>query len=650
MSDDLSRELIRTRKRDLTSSSPQESGSLILGAGTGPSSLSPLQGLDQRLLPTGFEQWRSELDYLSGVKLLDALTEPINAAACIQTLPVEDLHRYLYEVGLEDAESVLALASGEQVRVLLDIEVWDRSDLLPKRLDAWLFALLRAGKDVLYKRVLDLDDSLLAWVIKTNAYAFVIEDPDDFDPPDAEHFLTPDRRLCVVFPRSVDHLIDLEVSDLGQDSERELTAAMDPNDPMGGRVKAQAAPLEGGAKDLPARIFIDMLMQERPELCIHLLLASTAALSTQLNEDAYRWRAARMSDLGFIDYYEAREIYTPPPHDWRRTLPPERIDEQRPPAKTWLAKIVATDLRLDRAFAALSWDDALIVAEQLGYVANMTLSADRIPLWDRALQGQTLQRLQAGLTIALEILNGAEARPNIDADTLAKHHLNHLFRLGYEQMINAARPVWRVERALRRGDDPVGALEGLPHLKTWADGLLGDHPEGRGESGVVTPLRSLSDCKVASEGALIIEDLVQVARPLYSAILGEVIKADSAESLAYRGRVSIGPLLISAYFLQVVSGDKDSSPRPLTDDEVFSLHRRCFVSSSEMSEDQEEGVSLYAPLHEHVKREIMMWWTERGGQTKTAPLAILRELREQMAGVHPNDIDRRFIPLIWDES
>ena len=31
------------------------------------------------------------------------------------------------------------------------------------------------GKDVLYQRVLELDDSLLAWLMKSNAYAFVIE-------------------------------------------------------------------------------------------------------------------------------------------------------------------------------------------------------------------------------------------------------------------------------------------------------------------------------------------------------------------------------------------------------------------------------------------------------------------------------------------
>ena len=104
------------------------------------------------MLPTGFERWRSELSALSGMDLLDALTAPNNAAACIQPLPLEDLHHFLFEVGLEDAEGVLALASSEQVQGLLDLELWQQSELSLARLDVWMFALLRAGKDVLYKR------------------------------------------------------------------------------------------------------------------------------------------------------------------------------------------------------------------------------------------------------------------------------------------------------------------------------------------------------------------------------------------------------------------------------------------------------------------------------------------------------------------
>ena len=72
--------------------------------------LAPLSHADEDQLPTGFEVWRSELEHLEGMALLDALLAPHNAEACVQTLPVEDLHRHLFAIGLEDIDEVLALA------------------------------------------------------------------------------------------------------------------------------------------------------------------------------------------------------------------------------------------------------------------------------------------------------------------------------------------------------------------------------------------------------------------------------------------------------------------------------------------------------------------------------------------------------------
>lgn len=656
---------ITIRKRSIKQDQGQREG--LLTRGLGPRSLAPLVGLDHRHLPTGFERWRSELSQLSGMRLLDAMTAPTNAAACVQTLPIEDLHRCLYEIGLEDAEAVLALANAEQVRGLLDVELWERSDLSLSRLDVWMFALMRAGKDVLYQRVLDLDDSLLNWVIKQNAYAFELEDPDDFDPPLAEHMLTPDRRLCIVFPRSVDHLADLNPSVVttphakGADEEIDSSTSTEMD-----------APLNGGDKDRPIRVFIDLLMQEQPEFCINLLLAASAALNSTLEEEAYRWRCARLADRGFVEYYEAREIYTPPPADWKRSLPPERIDEEAPPAKRWLARVIATSERLDHAFAALSWSDALTVAELLGYVANTVLSADRVALWDHQRQEQSLRRLQSGLTIALELLNGPDATPQRDAETLSRYHLNYLFRLGYEQMIEAARPVWRVEHTLRRGDDLSATLDELPRLKLWADALLGDHPEGRGERGEAVALRSLNDCKVAREGALIIEDIARVAQPLYAELLVEVKESSeesseaesskgSARSTATtsRGAVGMGPLIFTAYWRDRAGATREveevANPHltPLSTSEVRALQRQTFPQASSLelkSSSQSEEVgspSPVTPISAEERLAFCEWWAHRGGVHSTAPLALLRELEDQLGGVHPTLLEPRFIPLMW---
>ena len=369
-------------------------------------------GLNTHTLPTNFERWRSSLEKISGMELLNALTQPQNAEVCIQFLPVEDLHRYLFSIGLEDSEMILALASKEQVQGILDMELWDRAELNLTRVDIWQHALLRSGPEVLYEHMLALDDEMLAWVLKANTYTEVIDDPETFTGSDIDHILTPDRRLCIYFPRAED-------------------------------------------VDLPTKVFVNQLMQDNPTLCIRFLLGSTAALRSHLEEEAYRWRTVRMSERGFIDFYDAIQVYCAPPSDWKRAFPPSRIFEDQPPAKLWLARVIATEQRLDEAFAALSWEHALTLAELLGYVANMMLSADRVQLWDEEAKEQTLRRLRAGLTLALELLNGPEADSQRDAEILSKHHLNYLFRLGYERMVSVARPVWRVYQLQQKSQRQV---------------------------------------------------------------------------------------------------------------------------------------------------------------------------------------------------
>jgi len=542
-------------------------------------SLAPLSHPYEEELPSGFERWRSELEQLSGMRLLDAMIEPLNARACVQSLPVEDLHRHLFSIGLEDAGELLKLASGEQVKALLDIDVWDDCSPSLARLDMWLGALMRADGDIMYQRMQEMDDELLAWLMQRNATAFIVEDPESFSPPDIDHFLSPQRDFCVVFPR--------ESSD-----------------------------------DAPVRLFVDLFMQELPQQCITFLLGSSAALTSNLEEEAYRWRSARMSDLGFIERYEALGVYAPPPADWRRSVAPERVSEE-PPARRWLALVIAPDERLDAAFAALAWEESMTVMEHLGYVANRMMSADRVQLWDQEAQAKTLARLRAALHIALERLNGLDAEPEEDAALLSEHYLSHLFQLGYSEMIEAARPVWRVEAALKRGEDPSGALLDLPRLKPVADALLAPHPEGVGGA----PFQTLAACELAREGALLIEDLARVSEQLRASHLLELIEG-RGQATRLPESLSLGAELIAAYARSLL-GHEGLGPIPKT----------------QLSEALKALIAVEAREERHA--HLISWWTDRGGATQTAPLALIEELREQLEGISLSEVDPRFVPLLW---
>jgi hypothetical protein len=523
--------------------------------------------------------------------LLNALITPINAQACVQSLPTEDLHRFLFKIGLEDSDTLLTLVSSEQVRDLFDMELWIRADLQFQRIDTWLQALMRAGENVLYQHVMNLDDEMLSWLIKANTHAFVIEDPESFIAPQVDHFMTPDRRFCVLFPRELN-------------------------------------------QNAPMKSVVHQFMQDDPSSCIHFLLASASALQSNLEEEAYRWRTVRMSERGFIDYYEALAIYSRPPVDWLKELPAERIFEEIPPSRRWLSQIVATNQRLDEAFAHLEWDDALIIAEMLGYISNMALSADRVNLWDYEAQDDTLKRIRAGLTLALERLNGPYASPEDDADVLSKHHLNYLFRYGYEAMCDAARPLWRIEDHFRLDADPIGLLEDLPELKLWAQGLLARHPQSQEGH----PIQTLAECKIAQEGAELIADLTEVFLKICADEnqrdhqLG--LSASELEEREYkRHSLGIGPFLISHFISTTLLNEHRL--RPLSQSELSQVHALLFEQYQ---------------LKSSTQLCCLAWWELWEGQHKIAPLALLKGLTDQMGSVMPYDLKAEFLPLLWVEG
>ena len=58
---------------------------------------------------------------------------------------------------------------------------------------------MTAGPDVLGRHLLAQDDSLLNLLVQASIHVIVVEEPEDFEPPDDEHVLTPDGRCAFAF-------------------------------------------------------------------------------------------------------------------------------------------------------------------------------------------------------------------------------------------------------------------------------------------------------------------------------------------------------------------------------------------------------------------------------------------------------------------
>ncbi|MCB9549752.1 MAG: hypothetical protein H6706_28430 [Myxococcales bacterium] len=514
-----------------------------------------------RLAPrVRFEAWRGELERArSGNELLDAFIDPADAPRLVPMLPVEDLHRALHRIGLEDATDVLAMASGEQVQGLLDAEIWVGDELSIERTDPWLRALMAAGPDVLGKRLIDLDDELLNWIIRRSIQTIVVEEPEDFDPPDVEHVMTPDGRLCICFP-----------------------------DP--------------GERDLPIKVFLDWLMRTAPVYCIDLLIGASAALDSSLQEDALRWRTGRLADRGYVDLYDALAIYAPPPPEAKTAA---AATDDAPGARHWLTSVVQPEHRLAEALGTLDADAADRLVAQLGYAANMALSADRREPWDLEGQAETLHRLRAGLVLGLDAFGGTDART--DALALLTHGPAVVFRTGYARMVAAAAPLRRRELRplLRQGDDAVGALD-VPLWHAWGAALTARHPQTP-DGGPIGP----GQWARASAWGRMLAALTQVAarhdRPVEVGV-GAWLATGLAR--AALDRTGFGPLEIPAFpaALEALFGDRRLRP------EARALAAR--------------------------------WWAEVGDGQEETLACLLVAFTEQAAALDAAQVDPRQVPLL----
>ena len=86
------------------------------------------------------------------------------------------------------------------------------------------------------------------------------------------------------------------------------------------------------------------------------------------------------------------------------------------------------------------------------------------------------------------------------------------------------------------------------------------------------------------------------------------------------------------------------------------MHNHLFKSdsNSESNTDNtltpQEQTNLFDTTYPQAKESLSHWWQKQGGLVTTAPLALLKELEEQMAKVDGDKIDARFVPLIWSHT
>jgi hypothetical protein len=335
-------------------------------------------------------RWRAALARARRGHKADAILSEPEAAKLVPTLPVQELYYAIKEVGLADAEDLLALTTAAQVQGFVDLDAWERDHLDETRVNAWIEALSDAGYEKLGAVVADLDPELMALWLQRQAviYDLTIEDP----PEEAQgHFFpTPDRF----------YLLDI---------------------------------LVGGEEGKALERILDWFYRYDLELGRRIIMGAKWELGSDLEEYAWRWRQGRMADLGYVDFYEALSIY--------RWLDPTtvKIDEGTvvappPETPTELPAVIAGSLDeagfFGKALGTLPSDaDVERLHATLVLLINKAMAADLVDPGDVDHGKDALARAVATLGLGLEYLSrGDVARAGQALVTVA---LERIFRLGF---------------------------------------------------------------------------------------------------------------------------------------------------------------------------------------------------------------------------
>jgi hypothetical protein len=423
-------------------------------------------------------RFRAALARPRGYRQLDALLRADDAAGAVAALSVPELYFLVKEVGFADAQELVALAAPEQIRGCLDMDVWERDQIQLDGVMPWLVALCEAGYEKLGEvwEALDPEFSALVLARATHIYDLSLgeEVPDDEERP---VFLTPDRFFAVA-----------------------LTGEREDDIQLVHRV-------------------LDHLYRADMQLARHTILSARSEIPSQLEEMSYRWRAGRMADLGYVDYYEALEVFRPldpdsvePGENTADVAPaPEPGEEARAPGSL---PVPVVERLAGRSFLARALDGISEAAEAerleaaLLYLVNRVLAAARVSPGDE--EGMAIGAEHASATLSLGLEQVARGDLGLAREALRTISLTRLHRVGYTLSLRLARFA-RVlaPRSATAGDRSSAVLAALLAARPFFPRVLDEPESAEG----VRPLASL-------------EDLGRVARHL-SALALRIAVADA---------------------------------------------------------------------------------------------------------------------------
>jgi len=363
---------------------------------------------ERDVTPSGpLARLRAQLAAPRGMRRIDALLSLDDAKGAVAALAPNEIFELVHEVGFEDSSDLIALATPEQIQGCLDLDGWskDEIDIVPMR--PWLAALIETGFENLSVVWGSLDIELRALILQRQVKVYDVamgEEPQTgVENPDGGYdenpvLATPDRHFML-------ELIGDE------ESQRQIQQ------------------------------IVEDLYRGDPDLARHTIMNARAELPSYLEEQSYRWRSGRLADLGFVDFYEALDLFRPLDVDQVK-IGEDTHDRFADDEGNAVSMVVAQEV-IGRSFLARAMSAIEDTAESERIEAGLMVLVNKVLAAGRAKPGQSevVQRgaLYATSTLSLgleTIARGDLAKAQLALGSIG---LSRLFRVGYTVTLKLAR-------------------------------------------------------------------------------------------------------------------------------------------------------------------------------------------------------------------
>ena len=310
------------------------------------------------------------------------LTNAKNAAQLVRQLHPQEIYLTINELGPHDSTELLALASPEQVTLLLDLDCWEGDQLSPVLSLRWLELLLGTGEEQACRLVRELEPEILALFLKK--HLTILRGIEVYDDDDAEN------------ANRLESIYDIDYTS------------------------------EDAAKVVGALLKIWQEREQDSYLLIMEMIRSE--ILPVLEEEVFQTRNNRLLDLGIMPAGEAQSLYAyiDPAHfstGGKTDFLVESENIQNP--KALLALAEPYNLLADILAAGIRHETAC----ELVLLVNRKMSADAIDFSAAKQVHEALQSTYDNLNLALEFLAGSDSGKAEEIFTTT--YLIRLFQLGH---------------------------------------------------------------------------------------------------------------------------------------------------------------------------------------------------------------------------